>query len=114
MTSNSPERPDLVVSSVPNRYPMTAQNGGPARVLPDHTSAPDRTEAGGHGPANTAGTTTCYLLHFDRPYIGADARALPVIPQRATDLQARLAEHEKGQGARLLQGTTVHHRGGTG
>ena len=68
------------------------------------TSAPDRIRPGSHGPAKTAGGTTCYLLHFDRPYIGANGKGIARhYTGSATDLQARLAEHEKGQGARLLQ-----------
>jgi len=68
------------------------------------TSAPGRIGPGSRGPADTAGTTTCYLLHFDRPYIGANGKGMARhYSGSATDLQARLAEHDKGQGARLLQ-----------
>jgi hypothetical protein len=68
--------------------------------------APDRIGPGGREPATTAGTTTCYLLHFDRPLgpPGASAKNTASHYTGSTaDLQARLAEHEKGQGARLLQ-----------
>jgi predicted GIY-YIG superfamily endonuclease len=41
---------------------------------------------------------TIYLLHFDRPY-----RHARHYLGWAKDLQARLAEHERGTGARLLQ-----------
>jgi hypothetical protein len=70
------------------------------------TSAPDRIDLGGHEPATTAGTTTCYLLHFDRPLGPPGGRAKNTASHctgSTTDLQARLAEHAKGRGARLLQ-----------
>ena len=44
------------------------------------------------------GAGTCYLLHFSEPYKHARHYS-----GTATDLQARLGEHEKGNGARLLQ-----------
>ena len=61
-------------------------------------------EPGGPGPGNASGSSTCYLLHFDRPYIGANGKGIAKhYSGSATDLPARLAEHDKGQGARLLQ-----------
>jgi predicted GIY-YIG superfamily endonuclease len=54
------------------------------------TRATTTTRAGGRG--------TVYLLHFDRPYKHARHYC-----GWASDVDARLAEHAAGRGARLLQ-----------
>ena len=60
-------------------------------------------------------TTTTYLLHFDRPLArgtrARDGRPLTAghYLGSAADLDARLAEHRAGQGARLT--AVIHARG---
>ena len=70
-------------------------------------STPPAPESSGREPGQASGGSTCYLLHFDRPYMpypGAPPGSCAGhYSGTATDLPARLAEHEKGQGARLLQ-----------
>lgn len=58
----------------------------------------------GHGMSGKRGQGTVYLLHFDRPY-----RHAKHYTGWARDLDARLAAHERGQGARLLE--VVHQAG---
>jgi len=45
---------------------------------------------------------TVYLIHFDRP-IGTERQKAEHYLGSAKDLEARLAEHRNGTGARLLQ-----------
>ena len=73
-----------------------ASTGAPAG--PGHqTNEPDTTAAGG----------TCYVLHFDRPYVSANGKGVAKhytgFAESSRSLKSRLAEHEKGRGARLLQ-----------
>jgi hypothetical protein len=70
-------------------------------------TAPGGSRPGAREPGNPAGAGLCYLLHFDRPYIGANGKGVAAhysgSVQTAADLPARLARHEQGRGARLLQ-----------
>ena len=65
----------------------------------------------------TAPTGTIYLLHFDQPYGpggGANGRGTAAHYTGWTDnLEARLAAHTKGQGARLLAVAREHGIGWT-
>ena len=51
---------------------------------------------------------TVYLLHFDRPF-GTDRQQAKHYTGYAADLDARLAQHGTGNGARLL--AVVHEAG---
>ena len=71
------------------------------------SSAPDDLGPGGHAPADAATGATCYLLHFDHPYVSANgkgmARHYSGWAASSGSLESRLADHEHGRGARLLQ-----------
>ena len=69
-----------------------------SRVGRDKIPAADRGIAG-QEPGSPGEPGACYLLHFPEPYKHAHHYS----GHRATDLQARLAEHETGHGSRLLQ-----------
>lgn len=59
---------------------------------------------------------SCYLLHFSRPYIGErrnpNAKRLQIVSYyigyAKGDPQARIAEHQRGHGARLTQVAVQH------
>jgi hypothetical protein len=97
----NPDDPWAAPSDLGQGDPPAAPPPGPAaqhtadepRPLAS-TGAPERPEPGGHRPATTAETTTCYLLHFDRPYIGANGKGVAKhYTGSAINLAARLAEH---------------------
>jgi predicted GIY-YIG superfamily endonuclease len=71
------------------------------------TSAPDGPASGPDEPGTSAGGGTCYLLHFDWPYVSANGKGVAKhytgFADGSRSLKSRLAEHEKGRGARLLQ-----------
>jgi hypothetical protein len=71
------------------------------------SSAPDDLGPGGHAPADAASSATCYLLHFDHPYVSANGKGMAKHysgwAARSKSLKSRLADHEHGRGARLLQ-----------
>jgi predicted GIY-YIG superfamily endonuclease len=94
----------------PAAPPPRARTAGHAGEEPDpwaSTSAPDGPEPSPDGPGNSSGGGTCYLLHFDRPYISANGKGVAKhytgFADSSRSLKSRLAEHEKGRGARLLQ-----------
>ena len=68
---------------------------------------PDDPRAGAHKPDHLVGRGTCYLLHFDRPYVSANgkgvARHYSGWAASSRSLESRLADHQHGRGARLLQ-----------
>jgi hypothetical protein len=71
------------------------------------TSIPDDLGPGTHEPDHPAGSGTCYLLHFDRPYVSTNgkgvARHYSGWTANSKSLKSRLTDHEHGRGARLLQ-----------
>jgi hypothetical protein len=71
------------------------------------TGVPDGPEPSPDEPDTSTAGGTCYLLHFDRPYISANGKGVAKhytgFADSSRSLKSRLAEHEKGRGARLLQ-----------
>ena len=95
---------------VPPAPPPRARTVGQAGEEPKpwaSTSAPDGPKPSPDEPGNSASGGTCYLLHFDRPYISANGKGVAKhytgFADSSRSLKSRLAEHEKGRGARLLQ-----------
>jgi hypothetical protein len=89
----------------PSALPATHMGGEPGPWA--STSMPDDPGAGAHKPDHLAGSGTCYLLHFERPYVSANgkgvARHYSGWAASSRSLESRLAHHEHGRGARLLQ-----------
>jgi hypothetical protein len=89
----------------PSARPATHMGGEPGPWA--STSMPGDPGAGAHKPDHSAGSGTCYLLHFDHPYISANgkgvARHYSGWAASSRSLKSRLADHEHGRGARLLQ-----------
>lgn len=78
--------------------PAPGRPAGTRNMTPEQAAAKTAVTATAAGQAEDQGRGTVYLLHLDRRYKHA-AHYLGY----TTDLQARLAEHEAGRGARLLQ-----------
>ena len=92
--------------------PPTPPSARPATHMDRETgpwasSMPDDPGAGAHKPDHLAGSGTCYLLHFERPYVSANgkgvARHYSGWAASSRSLESRLADHQHGRGARLLQ-----------
>jgi hypothetical protein len=90
--------------------PSHARTVGHAGEEPDswaRTRAPNVPEPSPDEPDTSADGGTCYLLHFDRPYISANGKGVAKhytgFADSSRSLKSRLAEHERGRGARLLQ-----------
>jgi hypothetical protein len=103
LNTADPGSPSLPRRHLPGRPPTWV--GNPARG-PAPACRTTR-EPVPHKPDHSAGSGTCYLLHFDRPYVSANGKAVARHysgwAASSRSLESRLADHQHGRGARLLQ-----------
>jgi hypothetical protein len=102
-----------VIGGDPWAVPSTTEAAVPGQSVRAPAAGPGRDEdpwaAADHsfdgqeimGKAHDNASGICYLLHFSEPY--KHARHYQGFAESSRSLKSRLAEHEQGRGARLLQ-----------
>ena len=94
---DAPRRSDLRAARRMERAPPRAGPDGPRRVRMDRREAPGGVRMTAPGTSRRADGVV-YLVHFTEPY-----RHARHYTGWTADLDSRLAEHQAGRGARLLQ-----------